>query len=63
MISTMRPHISEEQCRKCRECVETCPYEVFAEREGDIVVERPEDCIECTACVDSCPEQAISMGD
>jgi NAD-dependent dihydropyrimidine dehydrogenase PreA subunit len=59
----MRPHISEELCEKCGECVDTCPYEVFAELDCAVVVASPEDCIECTACVDSCPHQAISMGD
>lgn len=63
IISTMRPYISEGLCKKCKECVDTCPYEVFADLEGDVVVENAEDCIECTVCVESCPEHAISMGD
>ncbi|MGD0230621.1 MAG: 4Fe-4S binding protein [Syntrophorhabdales bacterium] len=59
----MRPYISEELCKKCGECVDTCPYEVFIDSAGEVIVANPEDCIECTACVDSCPERAISMGD
>jgi NAD-dependent dihydropyrimidine dehydrogenase PreA subunit len=59
----MRPYVSEDRCEKCKECVDACPYEVFADHEGTIVVARPEDCIECTACVEFCLHQAISMGD
>lgn len=59
----MRPYVAEELCNKCGECVETCPYEVFQDKGGTVVVATPEDCIECTACVDSCPAEAISMGD
>lgn len=59
----MRPYISEELCKKCAECVDSCPYEVFADADGEVTVKNPEDCIECTACVESCPEHAISMGD
>jgi adenylylsulfate reductase, subunit B len=63
MITTMRPYISETLCKKCGECVDTCPYEVFEDEDGTVIVAAPEDCIECTACVDSCPAGAISMGD
>jgi NAD-dependent dihydropyrimidine dehydrogenase PreA subunit len=59
----MQPHISEKLCTTCLECVDTCPYEVFREADGGVVVATPEDCIECTACVDACPNGAISMGD
>lgn len=59
----MRPYISEERCEQCKECVDACPYEVFADLSGTIVIARPEDCIECTACIESCPHHAISMGD
>ncbi len=59
----MRPYIAPEKCTKCGECVDTCPYEVFTEEDGEVTVTTPEDCIECTACVDSCPHDAISMGD
>ena len=59
----MRPYISGDRCEKCTECVDTCPYEVFADLFDKIVVARPEECIECTACVDACPRHAISMGD
>ena len=59
----MRPYISEDRCEKCKECIDTCPYEVFEDLDGKIVIARPEDCIECTACVESCPHHAISMGD
>jgi 2-oxoglutarate ferredoxin oxidoreductase subunit delta len=63
IITQMRPYIAEKLCDKCGECVETCPYEVFRDEDGTVVVATPEDCIECTACVDSCPAEAISMGD
>lgn len=63
MITAMQPFIAEELCKKCRECIDTCPYEVFREEDGRVVVAAPEECIECTACVDACPHGAISMGD
>lgn len=63
MIKPMRPNISDALCLKCGECVDTCPYEVFRDEDGTIVVAAPEDCIECTACIDSCPHGALSMGD
>ncbi len=63
IITEMRPYISKEKCERCGECVDTCPYEVFRDVDGEVIVEVPEDCIECTACVDSCPHEAISMGD
>jgi NAD-dependent dihydropyrimidine dehydrogenase PreA subunit len=62
-LTVMRPYIAKESCNECGECVETCPYEVFRNEAGAVVVAIPEDCIECTACVDSCPHEAISMGD
>ncbi len=63
IITKVRPYISEDLCGKCGECVDTCPYEVFRDSDGAVVVAAPEDCIECTACVDSCPHEAIFMGD
>jgi adenylylsulfate reductase subunit B len=63
MITGMRPYISDELCKKCGECIDTCPYEVFRDREGAVVVAAPEDCIECTACVELCPHEAIAMDD
>jgi adenylylsulfate reductase subunit B len=63
MITGMRPYISDELCQKCGECIDTCPYEVFRDQDGAVVVAAPEDCIECTACVESCPHEAIAMGD
>lgn len=63
IITEMRPHISEERCTKCGECVRICPYEVFQNQDGNVVVAAPEDCIECTACEEACPQHAVSMDD
>ncbi len=63
IITEMRPHISEERCTKCGECVRICPYEVFQDQDGRVVVAAPEDCIECTACEEACPQHAVSMDD
>jgi NAD-dependent dihydropyrimidine dehydrogenase PreA subunit len=59
----MRPYISAERCKQCGECVTICPYEVFREEDGTIVVLFPEECIECNECVRSCPCEAVTMGD
>ncbi|MDR2018234.1 MAG: 4Fe-4S binding protein [Syntrophobacterales bacterium] len=59
----MRPYISQELCKKCLECVEICPYEVFVFQDEDVVAANSEDCIECASCVDMCPDNAIRMDD
>ncbi|MBA4416294.1 MAG: ferredoxin [Syntrophus sp. (in: bacteria)] len=59
----MRPYISKKLCENCKECIDICPYEVFACKEGDVIVHAPEDCIECTSCVEMCPNKAIYMDD
>ncbi|HNT43800.1 MAG TPA: 4Fe-4S binding protein [Syntrophorhabdaceae bacterium] len=59
----MRPYISRASCIDCRECVSICPYEVFTEKDGTVVVETPEDCVECGACVENCRQEAIYFDD
>ena len=49
-----------ELCTACGLCVERCPFEVRALRDGVLVCE-PEACYGCGICVTTCPEQAISM--
>ena len=63
IITGVRPYISEDLCSRCGECVDTCPYEVFRNEDGAVVVASPEDCIECTACIDACPLDAVFMDD
>lgn len=53
----------KELCERCGECVTICPYEVFQEKDDEVMVILPGDCIECTECVQSCPHGAIEMGD
>jgi NAD-dependent dihydropyrimidine dehydrogenase PreA subunit len=43
--------------------VSICPYEVFTDKDGTVVVEAPEDCIECGACMESCEQKAIYFDD
>ena len=63
VVKRLRPYISKDLCDRCRECVETCPYDVFSDENGHIEVTNAGDCIECTSCVEMCPKRAIYMDD
>ena len=60
--------IKEASCRKCGECVETCPQVRELERpvlqggSGEVArVAHPENCILCFSCVEVCRGRAISV--
>ena len=55
--------INEEKCVLCRNCLNTCPVDVFrydAEKRK-MVVRYPEDCGCCMACWYDCPTGAIDI--
>ena len=50
--------VDEQKCTLCGTCVEACPYEALAIRDGAVVLDR-DMCAECGACLRLCPVGAI----
>jgi NAD-dependent dihydropyrimidine dehydrogenase PreA subunit len=53
--------LNPELCNGCRECIEVCPHEVFAMRDGKAVIEDREACMECGACMMNCSAGAVKV--
>lgn len=48
----------------CRECVSSCPVNVFSRADGEparVIPENEDECILCDLCVDRCPVNAVSL--
>jgi NAD-dependent dihydropyrimidine dehydrogenase PreA subunit len=58
-----KPIIDQNKCTQCKSCIEICPMDVFSEKDGKIIVSKPEECIGCKACEANCPEDAIKIVD
>lgn len=54
------PHVVEEKCIGCGNCVEICPVGA-ASLEGDVSRINPGVCISCGQCMEVCPENAIDL--
>lgn len=54
------PQIIQEKCIKCFACVNNCPAEAIAERDGKIEICR-EKCIQCYRCLEVCPNNAVKL--
>ena len=52
--------VNPEKCTGCETCVESCPLDAIAMKEGLAKVDA-DTCGDCGACVDVCPVEAISM--
>jgi ferredoxin len=52
--------VDAEKCTGCETCVESCPLEAIAMKDGLAVVDA-ETCGDCGACIDACPVEAISL--
>lgn len=50
-----------EKCDSCKQCVETCPRDVFAIDKNKVVVANPYDCSMCELCVEACDINAIKV--
>jgi NAD-dependent dihydropyrimidine dehydrogenase PreA subunit len=50
-----------EKCVGCGRCLEVCPHEVFAVKEGKAVILDKDRCMECGACVNNCAFGALSV--
>ncbi|MGQ9571921.1 MAG: 4Fe-4S dicluster domain-containing protein [Dehalococcoidia bacterium] len=48
----------------CRECVSSCPVDIFTRPEGktaQVVAENEDECILCNLCLDRCPVNAVTL--
>jgi len=48
----------------CRECVSSCPVDIFAHPEGttaQVVPQSEDECILCQLCVDRCRVDAVTL--
>lgn len=62
----IKVNVDDEKClgpERSGECVLVCPVNIFAVREGRIVVqeENEDECILCNLCLDKCQTSAISI--
>lgn len=59
--------VDAERCAargECRECVQSCPVEIFIRDSGSpaaILGENEDECILCNLCVDRCPVEAVRL--
>ncbi len=59
MISSKNFNISEN-CISCGKCVELCPVNNIALKDGKPVFE--DKCLNCYSCINRCPKEAINIG-
>jgi NAD-dependent dihydropyrimidine dehydrogenase PreA subunit len=52
--------IDYDKCKGNRECVDSCPAEVYQLKDQKAVPININDCVECCTCVSVCPENAIA---
>ena len=49
---------------QCRECVQSCPVDIFFRNEGEtaqVVGDSEDECILCDQCIERCPVDAVSL--
>ncbi|WP_346665851.1 4Fe-4S dicluster domain-containing protein [uncultured Mailhella sp.] len=49
------------KCTGCGTCVNICPGDVLAMKDGKPYVKYPDECIHCSSCMLDCPSSAISF--
>ncbi|MDD3318335.1 MAG: DUF362 domain-containing protein [Methanosarcina sp.] len=54
------PHVVEEKCVACGECVEICPVGASS-LVGEVSMIEPDICISCGQCMEVCPSSAIDI--
>lgn len=62
------PIINQEKCKKCKKCVNICPFYALTYKMGekedkseDSIEVREEICIGCGVCASNCPQEAINL--
>jgi len=59
--------VIEERCVRepgCRECVQSCPVDIFARQDQGpalVIEENQDECILCDLCLERCPVQAVVL--
>ncbi len=53
--------IMSDRCTGCGMCLEVCPHNVFAIREGKAVIIDSDRCMECGACANNCAFEALCV--
>lgn len=61
LSNTVSLELLPEQCTGCGRCVEVCPHEVFAVRDGKAVILDRDSCMECGACASNCAFSALRV--
>ena len=51
--------VVNDNCIKCKSCVDVCPVDAFHECDTQLVV-NPDICIDCGVCIAECPQSAIA---
>jgi len=54
------PEINQQNCTRCRACIEICPEKVMYMRNNRVAI-RYNGCISCFCCQETCPSSAIKI--
>jgi NAD-dependent dihydropyrimidine dehydrogenase PreA subunit len=63
----VRLEVDADLCARepaCRECVQSCPVDIFFRNDGDTadsIPENEDECILCDQCVERCPVDAVTL--
>jgi ferredoxin len=58
---TWLPHIDQQTCTGCGDCVTVCPTQALALAGSKAVVAQPQACSYCAVCEAVCPVAAIAL--
>jgi NAD-dependent dihydropyrimidine dehydrogenase PreA subunit len=63
----VRLEVDADLCARepaCRECVQSCPVDIFFRNDGDTahsIPDNEDECILCDQCVERCPVNAVTL--
>ncbi|KUO58294.1 MAG: ferredoxin [Gracilibacter sp. BRH_c7a] len=58
-VTTLK--LNTNACTGCERCIEVCPHQVFALKNGKSEIINKDSCMECGACAKNCPFMAIEV--